>query len=125
MRENPGHGRDDPFVRFRRRIVNEDKNMWQIDRSRWGRVVSVWMGLALLSLAAPGPSQAQTDPRVLEIIDQVDRLMRGESSRGNVRMEIDTENWSRTLEMEIWSLGTDHSLVRVASPAREARLLTS
>ena len=76
--------------------------------------------LATAAVAVPPAVSAQTDPRVLEIIDQVDRLMRGESSAGRMRMEIDTENWSRTLEMRIWSLGTERSLVRVESPAREA-----
>lgn len=75
--------------------------------------------LATVAVATPATTSAQTDPRVLEIIDEVDRLMRGESSTGRMRMEIDTENWSRTLEMRIWSLGTEHSLVRVDSPARE------
>ena len=70
--------------------------------------------------ALPVPAAAQTDPRVLEIIDGVDRLMRGESSSGRMRMEIETEHWSRTLEMRIWSLGTEYSLIRLDSPAREA-----
>jgi hypothetical protein len=34
-------------------------------------------------------------------------------------MEVVTARWTRTMEMEMWSLGTDHSLVRVLSPARE------
>ena len=70
------------------------------------------------------PAAAQTDPEVLEIIDEVDRLMRGASSAGSMRMEIDTEHWSRSLEMEVWSLGTDYSLIRVESPAREAGTAT-
>ena len=85
-------------------------------RTLWRLSVAVLAGAA-----SPGPSEAQTDPRVLEIIDEVDRLMRGESSAGLMRMEIDTEHWSRVLEMRIWSYGTDYSLVRVESPAREAR----
>ena len=72
----------------------------------------------------PAPAAAQTDPRVLEIIDEVDRLMRGESSTGRMRMEIDTENWSRSLEMSVWSLGTEYSLIRVESPPREAGTAT-
>jgi hypothetical protein len=59
-----------------------------------------------------------------EIIDRVDRLLRGESSHGRVEMAIATEHWSRSLEMEVWSLGVDHSLVRVTSPAREAGMAT-
>lgn len=75
---------------------------------------------AVAAAARPAPATAQTDPGVLEIIDEVDRLMRGESSSGRMRMEIDTENWSRALEMRVWSLGTEYSLVRVDSPPREA-----
>ena len=73
----------------------------------------------LVSLASP--LQAQT---AREIIDRVDRLLRGESSRGRVTMEITTAHWSRSLEMEVWSLGVEHSLVRVQSPAREAGTAT-
>ena len=62
--------------------------------------------------------------RVLEIIDRVDLLMRGESSTGRMRMEIDTEHWSRALEMSVWSLGTEYSLVRVETPPREAGTAT-
>ncbi len=87
--------------------------------------------LAVVALAVSGllslqavPAAAQTDPMVLQIIDEVDRLMRGESSEALMRMEIDTENWSRTLEMRAWSLGTEHSLVRVESPPREAGTAT-
>jgi len=74
-------------------------------------------GLALLPVAA----QAQT-PR--EIIDEVDRLLRGESSHGMAEMKVVTENWERSLEMEVWSLGTEYSLVRVTAPAREAGTAT-
>ena len=78
----------------------------------------------LLAALAPAPVAAQTDPEVLAIIDEVDRLMRGESSTGRMRMEIDTENWSRSLEMQVWSLGTEYSLIRVESPPREAGTAT-
>lgn len=79
--------------------------------------ILVVVACALLPCAV----QAQT---ALEIIDQVDRIMRGESSRGRVSMEITTEHWSRSLEMEVWSLGTEHSLIRVNRPAREAGTAT-
>jgi hypothetical protein len=78
------------------------------------------LALALATLAfalVPFPAPAQTTAR--EIIDRVDRLWRGDSSRGHMEMEIHTEHWTRTLEMQVWSLGVDHSLVRVTSPARE------
>lgn len=84
----------------------------------------VWaLGTSLSFLFAVGPAvvEAQT---AREILDEVDRLMRGESSRGVVSMEITTEHWARKLEMEVWSLGTEYSLVRVQAPPRESGMAT-
>jgi outer membrane lipoprotein-sorting protein len=91
-----------------------------IDRGVRPRLARVgWLAAVLFSVASP--LQAQT---AREIVDRVDRLMRGESSQGRVTMEIHTEYFSRSLEMEIWSLGTEHSLIRVAAPPREAGTAT-
>jgi hypothetical protein len=72
---------------------------------------------ALLLLACATSALAQT-PR--EIIDRVDRMLRGASSRADIGMEIATAHWSRSLEMRAWSLGTDYALIRVTAPPREA-----
>jgi outer membrane lipoprotein-sorting protein len=71
--------------------------------------------------AAAAPARAQS---AKDIIDRVDRLLRGASSHGKVEMQIKTEHWSRSLEMEVWSLGTEYSLVRVTAPPREAGTAT-
>lgn len=93
--------------------------MTRTNRYGLGRVAA--LASVVLVLGA-SPALAQTTAR--EIIDRVDRLMRGESSHGRVEMEIRTEHWTRTLAMEIWSLGTEYSLVRVSEPAREAGTAT-
>jgi len=80
--------------------------------------------LLIGGLAALGPSAAAQGPDAARIVDQVDRLLRGASSRGTVRMEIVTRQWSRALELEIWSLGSDYALVRVETPPREAGTAT-
>src|SRR5262249_6516253 len=67
---------------------------------------------------------APNDQRAQEIVDQVDRLLRGESSIGVVTMEISTANWQRTLSMQIWSRGTDNALVRINKPEKEAGTAT-
>jgi hypothetical protein len=77
-----------------------------------------------LGLPTQATGQARTPEEVKEIVDRVDRLLRGESSRARVTMEIETENWSRGLEMEMWSLGNDFALVRVLSPQKEAGTAT-
>lgn len=76
-----------------------------------------WAALVLAQ-----PLFAQESPS--EIIDRVDRLLRGESSRGVATMEVVTEHWERSITMEVWSLGTEYSLVRVTSPAKEAGTAT-
>ena len=79
------------------------------------------MAAALAIVSCIGvPAAAQTPETAREIIELVDRVMRGDSSHGVARMEIVTEHWERQLTMELWSLGTDYSLVRLRAPAKEA-----
>jgi outer membrane lipoprotein-sorting protein len=83
---------------------------------------TVLAALLACAVLAPLPLNAQQTPR--EIIDEVDRLLRGESSRGRFTMEIVTEHWSRSLEIRVWSLGTEYALARVLAPAKEAGTAT-
>ena len=68
------------------------------------------------------PTFAQESAR--DIMERVDRLLRGDSSHGVATMEVVTEHWERTVTMELWSLGTDYSLIRVRTPAKEAGTAT-
>ena len=68
------------------------------------------------------PALAQVSAR--DILVRVDRLLRGDSSHGVASMEVVTEHWERTVTMELWSLGTDYSLIRVRTPAKEAGTAT-
>lgn len=87
-------------------------------RRRFARILA----LAAAGGLAAAPAAAQTDP--LAIIDRVDRLLRGDSSRGVATMEVVTEHWEREMTMEVWSLGTDYSLVRLRAPQRDAGTAT-
>lgn len=84
------------------------------------------LGLVVTTFAAASAAgtQLQAQRTAEEIVDQVDRLLRGNSSRGTVTMEIVTEHWARSMEMRIWSLGTDYSLIRVLSPRKDAGTAT-
>ncbi len=79
---------------------------------------------ALLALAAVAPRLAAQQVNPDSIVDRVDKLLRGTSSRGTVSMQIVTRQWKRTLDMDIWSLGNDYALVRVTAPAKEAGTAT-
>ncbi len=94
---------------------------------RKGRIA--WALLMSAALAMPQVAGAQTvdcaglsDPA--DIVDCVDRIMRGESSQGISTMEVVTENWDRAMEMQMWSLGTEHALVRILSPRKDAGTAT-
>ncbi|MEH6569246.1 MAG: outer membrane lipoprotein-sorting protein [Halioglobus sp.] len=63
-------------------------------------------------------SIAQTDAR--EIIEKAMDQYRGKSSYGEMTMIIHRPDWERTMSMQNWTRGTDESLVRVTSPAKDA-----
>jgi outer membrane lipoprotein-sorting protein len=75
----------------------------------------------LLVVLAGAPTLAADDPstRARQILDHVDDLFRGDSAHGQAEMTIETEHWTRTLEMEFWSKGTERSLIRIIAPEKE------
>ena len=90
---------------------------------RWQkRSVALCLGLIVLSLGQR--SLAADDQRAQEIVDRVARLFSSKSSIATVEMQITTENWQRTLSMQIWSLGAENVLVRIDSPPEEAGAAT-
>jgi len=72
---------------------------------------------ALLFLCAAAPTKTRPTPR--ELLDRVDDVYRGESSRAVVNMRIVTKNWSRSLKLEAFSSGKKHGLLRILSPKKE------
>ncbi len=79
--------------------------------------------VSLASLAQPS-ALPQTGPEPKEIIDRVDRLLRGDSSHARVEMTVATRRWERNLALEIWSEGTDKALIRITQPKKEAGMTT-
>jgi len=72
--------------------------------------------LAAAILFIPGKALAVT---AQEIMERIDDLWRGESSFAEMTMEIETENWKRSLKIKAWSLGKDYSLLGITYPPRE------
>jgi len=85
------------------------------------KIILIHLLLSLVIFGLPvNPALAQSSGLTPEeILDKVDDLYRGESSQGTMTMKITTEHWSRTLEMEYWSLGKEKSLFRILSPKKE------
>lgn len=67
------------------------------------------------------PSQSQD---LAALIKQVEQQYVGESSISTVDMTVVTGHWERHLSMESWSVGREHFLVRILSPAKEKGVAT-
>ena len=89
---------------------------------RHGLLRHTVFGVVATLFVSVSPARGQTDPR--DIIEGIDRLLRGDSSRALATMEVVTEHWERQMTMEMWSLGTDYTLVRLRAPAKEAGTAT-
>jgi len=76
----------------------------------------------VLGLSLPISAAAQRTPR--EIVDNVDRVLRGNSSHGKITMEVVTAHWQRRMDLAVWSLGTDYALIRIAAPPKDAGTAT-
>jgi len=54
-----------------------------------------------------------------DIVQKSNELIRAKSSYSDVSMKIVKPDWSRELEMKMWSLEPDYSLVLIAKPAKD------
>lgn len=88
-----------------------------VSQRRQNRAVVLLLSLPL-GLPALGWAQASTD-QGRELVDRVDRLLRGDSSIGTVQMSIVTRRWSREMTLKVWSRGVDDALIRVLEPPKE------
>lgn len=58
------------------------------------------------------------------IVEKIDKLYRSESSRGTMEMTITSENWTRSLKMDVWSEGMDKTFIHVTYPKKDAGIST-
>lgn len=59
-----------------------------------------------------------------KLIRDVEDQYNGHSSHAQIRMQVSTEHWQRSLTMEAWSLERDRFLVRIHAPAKEKGVAT-
>lgn len=59
-----------------------------------------------------------------QLIRGVEDQYMGVSSHAEMTMQVSTSHWQRSTEMEAWSLGRDHFLVRILKPAKERGVAT-
>lgn len=75
------------------------------------------LGLVALLLLPDARSLKAQDAR--EIVERMDKNMRGDYSTQELTMTIVRPTWQRTITMKGWSKGQDYSMILITAPARE------
>lgn len=83
-----------------------------------------FVGLSLLLAVFLGVPDKVRAVDLQQLIHQVETQYHRQSSHAKVVMEVATENWSRSLEMESWSRGRDYFLTRILEPPKEQGVAT-
>ncbi|MFB3906250.1 MAG: outer membrane lipoprotein-sorting protein [Acidobacteriota bacterium] len=83
------------------------------------RICSLSILLILAGIVSDRLAAQPSDQQAKEIIDRVDRMLRGDSSVGRVEMTVATHQWKRTTKLKIWSEGTEKVLVRIEAPKKD------
>jgi outer membrane lipoprotein-sorting protein len=93
--------------------------MWRL-----ASTIAVLLGISLASIVRAEDVPQTSNERAKEIVDRVDRMLRGNSSVGTMAMEIQSTHWKRTLKTKVWSKGTDRALILILEPAKESGTAT-
>ena len=72
-----------------------------------------------LSMSHPSLAVDNNTERAKKILREIDDLWRGDSSYGRFTMRVKTEHYTRTLQMEGWTKGTEKTLMRILKPLKE------
>jgi hypothetical protein len=83
--------------------------------------IALWLSAAIA--VAPG-QKTQEPPSVDDVLTRLDDLYRSTASIGRMEIVVTSPRKTRTLRMKSWTVGEDHALVVIESPAREAGIAT-
>lgn len=85
-------------------------------------MMSLFLMMALLFSSAVMAQSKAVD--IKTILDNVDRLYRADHSFGKIEMRIETPNWKRTLEIDVWAKGLDKTFIRILAPQKDKGVAT-
>lgn len=61
---------------------------------------------------------------VSDIIRHIDELWRGETSKANMSMTVNTSRYQRSMTMDAWSMGQEYSLIIIKKPVKDKDIAT-
>ena len=83
-----------------------------------------YMLLMLMAVALTASAGDDSEQRAIELIDAMEEIYRGESSRATLTMTIETPQYKRSLTLESKNKGTGNSFIRILSPAKDRGITT-
>ena len=86
------------------------------------RLLTLLAGFFLMLSCLPAMAADTLD--LAALIHDVEVQYTGRSSHAIMAMQVKTEHWQRTMEMECWSLGRDYFLTRITEPAKDRGVST-
>jgi hypothetical protein len=64
-------------------------------------------------------SFAQDDEKARALVKKAHEITLGENSQSTMTMEIVRPEWTRSVQMQSWSMGTEYYIIYIMSPARD------
>ena len=68
------------------------------------------------------PNDSETD--VIKLIDEMEELYRGDASKAEITMRVETPHYERSMKMESINLGTEKAFIRILSPKKDRGIST-
>ena len=68
------------------------------------------------------PNDSETD--VIKLIDEMEELYRGDASKAEITMRVETPHYELSMEMESINLGTEKAFIRILSPKKDRGIST-
>ena len=75
----------------------------------------------LMGISAYSPAQAI---EINVLMEHIDRLWRGDTSQVTMSMTVKTRRYQRSMKMEAWSRGKEHSLIIIREPIKDRGIAT-
>lgn len=89
------------------------------------KVLAVLFAMLVPCAAAAASASTTGDAaRAKALIDKMEDMYRGKSSKADVTMRIETPQYQRTLEMQARSMGTARSFIRIVTPRKDHGIAT-
>lgn len=85
------------------------------------RLILIMTGLMVLPAQA---ADSETEQRAIELIDRMEEIYRGDASKAELTMRIETPQYERTLELTARNLGIEKSFIRIMAPRKDRGIST-